>query len=132
MSNPEHLKANYIHPRFVPQTIEINGSERALISVVPFLDVDFRFTAFPWPQFSFGQTNYRAYVIDTETNENVVWFFGTCLDSWSVLVPQRGWKLPWHRGRIRFDCDYSEAESRYRHYRVNTQSAWAPSSLKTE
>ncbi len=128
--DPERLRP-HLHPRFVPDRIAgSGGSDRALVSVVPFLDVDFRFASCPWPTFSFGQTNYRAYVIDTETGERVVWFFGTCVDSWSVLVPRFRWKLPWHRGRIRFDCEYSRGDSRYRRYRMHTDSSWAPAEVE--
>ena len=55
---------------------------------------DFRLVACPWIRRSFGQTNYRAYVHDTETGEHVAWFFGTCLDSFSVAVPRHLWQLP--------------------------------------
>jgi len=48
--------------------------DRLLVSVVPFVDQDFRFSKFPWLKRRFGQTNYRAYVTDTETGEHVVWF----------------------------------------------------------
>ena len=130
--DPERLQA-HLHPRFTPDCIQgADGSERALISVVPFLDLDFRFASCPWPTFAFGQTNYRAYVIDSETGERVVWFFGTCLDSWSVLVPRVLWKLPWHRGRIHFDCEYSSSESRYRRYRMQTRSPWAPAEVELQ
>jgi hypothetical protein len=128
--DPERL-ARHLHPRFVPDCVAI-PEERALISVVPFFDVDFRFAACPWPAFSFGQTNYRAYVIDRETGERCAWFFGTCLDSWSVYVPRHAWKLPWHHGRIRFDCAYSEDEARFSRYRMETTSRWAPAAVELE
>ena len=130
--DPDRLRA-HLPPRFVPDCVPgPSGSLCALLSVVPFFDVDFHFVACPWPSFSFGQTNYRAYVIDTETGERVVWFFGTCLDSWSVLVARHAWRLPWHRGRIRFDCEYDERESRYVRYRMRTQSDWAPCEVELE
>src|SRR4029077_11211935 len=65
--DPSSLR-RHLHPRFEPQTLTVDGGEpRALISVVTFLDRDFRFVACPWITGSFGQTNYRAYVLDTET-----------------------------------------------------------------
>jgi hypothetical protein len=38
-----------------------------------------------------------------------VWFFGTTLDAWALPVPRDLWRLPWHRGRVRFDCTYDAA-----------------------
>src|SRR5579862_2184463 len=57
------------------------------VSMVPFEDQDFRFVALPWLRSRFGQTNYRTYVIDRSTGRRAVWFFGTTLDSWAVIVP---------------------------------------------
>ncbi len=126
---PEKLLP-HLHPRFEPDCItDKHGNRRALISVVPFLDVDFHFERLPWLTFTFGQTNYRAYVIDRETGERFVWFFGTCLDSWTNVVPRVLWRLPWHRGQIRFDCEYDQREGRYRRYEMRTKSAWAKASL---
>lgn len=106
------------------------GRLRALVSMVPFEDQDFHFHGLPPLAFSFGQTNYRAYVIDLKTNEKAVWFFGTTLDSWSVWIPRLAWDLPWHPGRILFDCDYDEKSSRYSRYRMSTTGGWAPVELE--
>src|SRR5262249_31169607 len=93
----------HVHPRFEPLRLTDDaGAARSLVSVVTFLDRDFRFVTCPWITRSFGQTNYRAYVVDSETGEHAVWFFGTCLDSVSVAVPRYVWKLPWHRARMEF------------------------------
>jgi transposase InsO family protein len=70
-----------------------DGAPKALVSVVPFLDQDFHFVRCPWPKSRFGQTNYRAYVIDGKTGEHVVWFFGTSLASFLVVVPRVAWKF---------------------------------------
>ena len=130
--DPERLQG-LLPARFVPDCIQdASGVSRALVSVVPFLDVDFRFARCPWPAFTFGQTNYRAYVRDRVTGEHVVWFFGTCLDSWSVLVPRYAWKLPWQHGRIRFECDYAAGDKHYRSYHMATRSRWAPAELELE
>ncbi len=121
----------HLHPRFEPDCIGASGSApRALVSVVPFRDRDFRFAAFPWYRRSFGQTNYRAYVTDTLTGEHVAWFFGTCLDSLSVNVPRYLWKLPWHRAVMHFDCTYDETTARYEASEVNTRSTWSPGRLR--
>jgi len=71
-------------------------------------------------------------VVDRETGLHLVWFFGTSLDSWSVLIPRYLWKLPWHHGRIRFDCSLDNAAKRYQRYRMSTKSAWAPVLLELE
>jgi len=124
--------ARHLHPRFTPDCIESVDGARALLSVVPFLDVDFRLARLARPRFSFGQTNYRAYVVDGETGERCVWFFGTCLGSWTVAVPRSLWRLPWHRGDVRFDCEWSNAERRYARYAMRTESAWASARLELE
>lgn len=75
--DPEKLRP-LIHDRFELVTInDAAGNPKALVSVVPFLDQDFRYVKCPWPQWKFGQTNYRAYVFDTVKKEHCVWFFGT-------------------------------------------------------
>jgi hypothetical protein len=129
---PDALK-QHLHPRFVPDCVETaSGRTVGLVSVVPFFDVDFCAATFPSPRLSFGQTNYRAYIHDTESGSRAVWFFGTCLGSWTVIVPRYFWQLPWHHGRIRFNCDYSVESQRYVRYEMKTDSAWAPASLELE
>jgi hypothetical protein len=124
---------DHIHPRFEPVCLDADPARsRALVSVVTFLDQDFRFVACPWIKSSFGQTNYRAYVLDTMTGEQVAWFFGTCLDSLTVAVPRYVWKLPWHRGRMEFDCRYDDSAKRYASFKVVTRSKWAPARLDLE
>jgi uncharacterized protein YqjF (DUF2071 family) len=130
--DPSNLR-KHLHPRFEPVCIVDDGASRqALVSVVTFLDRDFHFVACPWFKRSFGQTNYRAYVEDTQTGEQVAWFFGTCLDSASVAIPRYVWKLPWHRAHMAFDCRYDAKSMRYSTFNVNTQSRWAPGQLVIE
>jgi hypothetical protein len=120
----------HLHPRFEPVCLAVDRRSRnALVSTVTFLDRDFRFSMVPWFKRSFGQTNYRAYVMDTQTGEYAAWFFGTCLDSISVAVPRFLWRLPWHRARMNFDCQYDQAAGRYSTYTVKTQSSWSPAHL---
>jgi len=109
-----------------------DGSRKALVSAVPFLDRRFRLTRCPWPTWSFGQINYRAYVTDTETGEHVVWFFGTSLASPFAAVPRLAWKLPWHRARIDFDTTYAADHRRYTRYRFRSQSPGADAELELE
>jgi hypothetical protein len=123
----------HVHPRFeIDAFVESSQGPRALVSMVPFEDQDFHVIGLPWLKFRFGQTNYRTYVIDRETGERAVWFFGSTLDSWTVAVPRYWWRLPWHRSRIRFDCEYDAAAGRYRRYRMSTTSAWAAVELELE
>jgi hypothetical protein len=122
---PEALRP-YIHPRFALETItDEAGHTWALLSVVPFEDVDFRFVRFPWLKWRFGQTNYRVYVRDGETGEHVVWFLGTTLASWTAVWPRYGWRLPWHKASIQFDTAYDEANGRYTRYEMHTPGGWA-------
>lgn len=120
----------HLHPRFEPDCVALaNGQQQALLSVVPFHDEAFHFVGMPLLRWSFGQTNYRAYVRDRSTGERAVWFFGTTLDSTTVLIPRYLWKLPWHLGRITFDCELDPHTRRYTRYRMATRSRWAPAML---
>lgn len=116
--------------RFQLDTVEVDGQEMGLISVVPFIDVDFTSAIFPFPKFTMGQTNYRIFIIDTETSERCVWFLGTTLDSWTLAIPRYLWNLPWHKGRVSFDCDLDQATGLYAKYGMETQSSWAAASVE--
>ncbi|WP_233259505.1 DUF2071 domain-containing protein [Ramlibacter sp. WS9] len=116
-------------PRFRLDTVQIDGVEKALISVVPFVDVDFTSAVYPFPKFRMGQTNYRIYIVDSVTNEKCVWFLGTTLDSWTVAVPRHVWNLPWYSGRVRFACEV-DSENRYVKYAMETQARWAPARVE--
>lgn len=125
---PERLR-RLVHERFELLTVPVEGEERALVSVVPFQELDFRLAAYPSPQFRFGQTNYRVYVTDRTTGQPCVWFLGSLLDSVTVIVPRYLWKLPWHHGRMHFDCALG-ADERYSHYAIETRSAWGGARLE--
>ncbi|GIK57110.1 MAG: DUF2071 domain-containing protein [Chloroflexi bacterium] len=126
---PERL-VGLIPGRFRLDEVAIDGRAQALISVVPFLDVDFTSAVFPFPKFQMGQTNYRVYIVDTATGERGVWFLGTTLDSWTVAIPRHIWKLPWHPGQISFDCEYDPQTGRYKRYRMRTEAEWAPAEVE--
>jgi len=126
---PERL-SRLIPPRFRLDCVNIGANERALMSVVPFIDIDFTAACFPFPKFTMGQTNYRVYVIDTQTEERCVWFLGTTLDSWTVMVPRLYWNLPWHPGTVSFDCEQDATSGRYLRYRMQTKASWGPASLE--
>lgn len=120
-----------VHQRFGFDCVALDGRDRALLSVVPFEDVDFRAAAFPSPGLRFAQTNYRTYVRDRQTGERSVWFLGTTLGSLAVAVPRYAWQLPWHWGRVRFDCQLGDAGT-YVRYRMTTTGGWAPAELDLE
>jgi hypothetical protein len=126
---PERF-SGWLPDRFRLDEVEINGRAHALISVVPFMDVDFTSAVVPFPKFRMGQTNYRIYIVDTVTGERSVWFLGTTLDSWTVAIPRHIWKLPWHPGKITFDCDYDAQIGRYRRYQMRTEAAWGPAEVE--
>ena len=127
---PERL-AGLVDERFALDTVEIDGRARALISIVPFEDEDFRWAASDGPRWRFGQTNYRIYVRDRQTGRRAVWFLGTTLGSWRVVVPRYWWRLPWHYGRFSFACE-ADDDGRYTTYRVETTSRWAPLLLELD
>lgn len=116
--------------RFILDTVEIDGVEKALISVVPFIDVDFTSAVFPFPKFTMGQTNYRIYIIDKETMERCVWFLGTTLDSWTLAVPKFLWNLPWYSGDVKFDCEFDGSQQIYLKYKMTTDASWAPANVE--
>jgi hypothetical protein len=129
----ERLAAHVPEERYEILEFPIGGERRALLSVVPFLDVDFRFPRLaPFVRSSFGQTNHRVYVRDRRTGEPMVWFLGTTLGSGIVAVPRQLWKLPWHRARYRFDCVYDEAHSRYARYAIEIESDWCGGTIELE
>ena len=127
---PVERFAGIFPERFTLDTIDLNGQKMGLISVVPFIDVDFTSAVFPFPKFTMGQTNYRIYIIDKATNERCVWFLGTTLDSWTLIVPKLVWRLPWHAGKVTFDCQFDDKSNTYKRYKMHTTSKWAEASVE--
>ena len=84
----------HIHPRFEPDLIDCGGGKAALVSVVPFVDQDFRLARFPWLKGHFRTNQLSGIRHGSETGEHTVWFSGTSLDSPAVFVPRHLWKLP--------------------------------------
>ena len=125
--------AGFIPPRFEPTTITTaHGEEKAVISAVVFQERSFRFLNFPMStvgEFTFNQTNYRTYCIDKETGRQTVWFFGTTLDHWSLVIPRYVWRFPWHKASINFDCNYSHTDRKYNSYRMTAKSDWGPAEI---
>lgn len=121
---PERLRP-HVPDRFDLETFEIGGRPMAMLSAVPFLDVDFRFRhVLPFLKFEFGQTNHRAYIVDRATGEHCVWFFGTTLGSPVVAIPRLAWGLPWHRARYRIECELDARAGRYLRYEQWIESDW--------
>jgi uncharacterized protein YqjF (DUF2071 family) len=80
---------------FEPEIFRLNdGSECAFVSAAMFIDFGFHMPISPWPRLTFGQTNYRAYIL--QKGERGVWFFGTALDTPLVVIPKYAWQLPWY------------------------------------
>lgn len=127
---PSERFAGMFPERFTLDTVEIDGQSMGLISVVPFIDVDFTSAVYAFPKFTMGQTNYRVYIIDSKTGERCVWFIGTTLDSWTIAVPRYLWNLPWHPGKVSFDCVLDEANNRYDQYHMQTTSKWAAAAVE--
>lgn len=93
---PVERVRSLVPERFDIHTQTVNGLVMALVSVVNFVDRDFRFVKAPFLKFSFGQTNYRTYVVDKQNGEQVAWFFGTSVGSVLGHIPRHAWNMPWH------------------------------------
>jgi hypothetical protein len=118
---------------FAIAEFDIGGERRAMLSVVPFLDVDFHFVRlFPGLKFRFGQTNHRVYVVNKQTGEPGVWFFGTTLGSPLVHIARTLWRIPWHYARYQIDCSYDAAAHRYDTFRYTVDSAWCSARVAIE
>lgn len=110
----------------------IAGRPQALMSAVPFYDADFHFIHLPFAKFSFGQTNFRVYVIDRRTGEHAVWFFGTTLGSVVVYFAKGAWGIPWHHARYQIECDYDGRLKQYARYRYQIRSTWCNARVDIE
>ena len=123
----------HIPDRFDIPTFPINGQQLALMSAIPFLDADFHFYRLtPFIQWQFAQTNYRVYVVDRETGEHCVWFFGTTLGSWVVYLARTLWRIPWHYARYEVDCPYNPTRRAYDRYHYSIFSDWAAAEIEVE
>lgn len=119
-----------IPERFDIPTFELNDEQQAFISAVPFIDRDFHFPqVYPSPRYHFGQINYRAYITDKQTGEDVVWFFGTVLGSRWYNLPRRLWKMPWHYGEFSTSFNYDPTNG-YQSYKINIDSAWGKTRIE--
>lgn len=130
---PERLAPHIPADRFEIPLFNVGGRKLALMSAVPFLDLDFHSERIlPFMKFVFAQTNYRVYVTDRRTGEHAVWFFGTTLGSLSVFLPRWLWKMPWHFARYQLDCRYQARAARYDVFRYAVESRWAPAEIELE
>lgn len=129
----ERLAPHIPEDRFEIAEFDIGGRRLAMMSAVPFLDLDFHFPRLaPFAKFRFAQTNYRVYVNDRRTGEPCVWFFGTTLGSRTVCIPRWLWRLPWHFARYQLDCAHNAAAGRYDSFRITADSQWAPAEIELE
>lgn len=136
--DPAKLSA-IIPPRFQATVIPIDGRHKAIISAVVFREKDFCLSSCKdysfVPKFTFSQTNYRCYVVDTQTGKRTVWFFGTSLDHWSIVVPRYAWRFPWHAAKISFNTMTEQCSAgsipydHYTTYHMHADSSWAPASI---
>ena len=126
---PERLRP-HIPDRFDIPVLEVNGEPRAFVSAVPFIDRDFHFPNIPSsPRYQFGQINYRAYLVDKVTQEEVVWFFGTVLGSHWYNLPRRLWKMPWYRGN--FNTEFkTNLTGNYQTYKIQIHSTWGKARIE--
>jgi hypothetical protein len=121
--------ARHLAPQVTPEVVRLDdGREVALVSAVPFFDLDFRFGFAPWLRFRFGQTNYRAYV--WWKRRRAVWFFGTSLATRWVAIPRYAWKLPWHRAKMTWDVAWDG--ERCARYRLRTDGKWGAADVELE
>ncbi len=129
----ERLAPHIPQDRFEIAGFEIGGRRQAMMSAVPFLDLDFHFPRLaPFAKFRFAQTNYRVYVNDRRTGEPAVWFYGTTHASRTVANPRLVWRLPWHSARYRVNCKHNAAAGRYDSFHITADSPWAPAEIELE
>ena len=118
---PVKKVAVHIPKPFKLWTFEKNGEEFSLVSAVPFKDQDFSFyRLLPFIKLKFFQTNYRTYLINENTGEASAWFFGTTLSSWLSAIPKYFWKMPWERGKYKFN--FQLENEKYLNYNLNFES----------
>lgn len=130
---PVERLRSHIPDRFDIPTFLIDGRQLALMSAVPFLDSDFSYYRLaPFVKSRFAQTNYRVYVIDRETGEHCVWFFGTTLGGRVVHLARWLWRIPWHYARYKVDCSFEPTAGRYERYLFAHNSKWASAEIELE
>ena len=129
----DRLRPHIAEERFEIVPFNIGNQTCGLLSVVPFLDVDFHYPRLaPFAKFNFGQTNHRVYVIDRSTGQHAAWFFGTTLGSRLVYLARSFWRIPWHYGSYDIDCKYDSEAGRYRQYRFDIRSPWCSCEIELE
>jgi hypothetical protein len=123
----------HIHERFEIPTFPIDGQDLALMSAVPFVDADFSFYRLaPSIKWQFPQTNYRVYVIDRESGEHCVWFFGTTLGGRPVHAARGLWRIPWHYADYEVNCQHDPVVGRYDKFHYTHESEWASAEIELE
>ena len=126
----ERLLPHIPQDRFILPEFIINDKKFCLMSAVPFLDIDFFFPKlFPFLKFSFFQTNFRVYVIDKQTMQHSVWFFGTTLGSKIVNIPRYAFRLPWHYAKYNTSIKLNSYNNKYETYKITSQSKFCSSEI---
>jgi len=122
--------AGLIPKRFDLTTVGLENRELALLSAVSLINESLTLAAYPFPKLRIAQVNYRVYAIDRETGERCVWFLETVIDSWAVIVPRYMWRLPWHKGEIRFDLEIDKTTGQYLKYARRVRSLKAAAEIE--
>ncbi len=71
-------------------------------------------------------------MFDRETGERTVWFFGTTLDHWSIVIPKYLWRFPWSEAAISLDVDYENQNDQYNKFKMRAQSNWGEARIDVE
>ena len=108
--------------RLIPEVIYMQGQERALLSIVSFIDRDFYIQFCPYLKFTFPQTNFRVYVLDQLSGERGVWFLGTTLGSYSSVLPRFRWGMPWYFAH--YQTEFTLEEDFYKQYWMEARAKW--------
>ncbi len=66
---------------------------------------------------------------DKQTNEQVVWFFGTTLSAFYVYIPKILWKIPGCYAKYQTVCDKDHSSKKYNRYQVKSDSDWCSSEI---
>lgn len=90
--------AAHLPAGFEPLPVTLDGTTSAAVSLVAFVERDFRFRGLPFARLTCGQVDYRAYV--TRGDESGVLFLGTTLDSRLAAIPRVLWSMSMRRAPV--------------------------------
>ncbi len=124
--DPASVRAQ-VPERFELRRVEVDGRQRALLSLVTYRCPLFHLTGLRFPNLPFDQANYRIYVTDRETGEPGVWFLASSLDSWVAYVARTFAPVDPAQIDIAWNDAAPNADSRYC---VNVRSSVRPATLE--